>query len=327
MPDARRKRGSRARARRRLAIVGISAFVLVDLVLVAVALTREPTGLAADAETGATSTPRPVETTPSPTATPTTAAEAVTPTRLLSVVDGDTAWRAQAATCAAGTEATPPVVELTTSGGATWSASTVATDVSLAGVDRLQATDATSAFVVGPAGADCAPAFAQTFSGGAAYRAYPERLAASWYVARTASGTVHSPTGERAAPCPVVVDLAVVSDTEAGVLCSDRTFFRTGDGASTWDAGAVVDGAVAVTASAGSYLVASTAAADCDGTALVTPPAASGTAATGTAATRVGCAPASSETPGSVALSAGAGSVWLWAGDDVSVSTDGGVTW
>ena len=51
MTDARRKRGQRARTRRRLAIVGLSLFVVVDLALVAFALTREPDGLAADADT------------------------------------------------------------------------------------------------------------------------------------------------------------------------------------------------------------------------------------------------------------------------------------
>lgn len=324
MPDARRKRGSRSRARRRLAVVGIGAFVLVDLGLVALALTREPSGLAADARPAATSTPRPAETdsTSSPTATPTTAAEAVTPTRLLSVVDAGTAWRAQAVTCTPDPVASPPVVEQTTTGGATWSATSVATDGSLVGLDRLQATDATSAFVVGPAGDDCAPAFAQTFSGGDEYRDYPERLAASWYVARTAPGTVHSPSGDRAAPCPTVVDLAVVSDAEAGVLCSDRTFFRTGDGATTWDAGTVVDGAVAVTADVGTYLVASVGQTDCAGTAVSVP-----SSTPGSAATRVGCAPATSETPGAIALSAGTDALWLWADDAVLVSTDGGVTW
>lgn len=324
MPDARRKRGSRARARRRLALVGIGAFVLVDLGLVAFALTREPSGLAADAEPAAPSVPASSPTTaePGPTATPTTVAEAVAPTRLLSAVDAVTAWRAQAGTCTPGTTETVPTLELTTSAGAAWSPSSASTDGALAGIDRVQATDAATAFVVGPSSPTCAPSFAQTFSGGAAYRDYPERLAASWYVARTAPGTVHSPSGDRPAPCASVVDLAVVSDTEAGVLCSDRRFFRTGDGASTWDAGSVVDGAVAITASSGSYVVATSGAADCNGTALVTPQA-----ATGATATRVGCAPASSETPGSLALSAGAGSVWLWAGDDVLVSTDGGVTW
>ncbi|ROS54731.1 hypothetical protein [Frigoribacterium sp. PhB24] len=324
MPDARRKRGSRARARRRLAIVGISAFVLVDLGLVALALTREPSGLAADAQPAASPAPVPVETTaePEPTETPTAVAEAVPPTRLLSAVDADTAWRAEAGTCTPGTPGTTPTLELTTSAGDAWAPSSVSTTGSPAGVDRLQATDAASAFVVGPSGSTCTPAFSQTFSGGAEYRNYPERLAASWYVARTAPDVVHSPSGDHEAPCPAVVDLAVVSDAQAGVLCSDRRFFRTGDGASTWDAGTVVDGAVAVTAVSGRFLVASVGAVDCDGTAVDSP-----ATTAGATSTRVGCAPASSDTPGSVALSGGGGSVWLWAGDDVLVSADGGVTW
>ncbi|OII27590.1 hypothetical protein [Frigoribacterium sp. MCBA15_019] len=326
MPDARRKRGSRARTRRRLALIGIGAFVLVDLGLVALALTREPSGLAADAEPAVTSTPLPVETTaaPEPTETPTPVAEAeaVTPTRLLSAVDDVTAWRAESGTCTPGTAGPSPTLELTTSAGATWSPLSVSTSGDPAAVDRVQATDAASAFVVGPAGTTCATAFAQTFSGGAEFRDYPERLAASWFVARSAPGTVHSPAGDRPAPCAAVVDLAVVSDTEAGVLCSDRRFFRTLDGARTWDAGTAVDGAVAITADAGEYLVAALGAASCEGTALEAP-----SATPGTVATRVGCAPVSSETPGSVALSGGGGSVWLWAGDDVLVSSDGGVTW
>lgn len=324
MPDARRKRGSRARTRRRLALIGIGAFVLVDLGLVALALTREPSGLAADAEPAVTSTPLPVETTaaPEPTETPTPVAEAVTPTRLLSAVDAVTAWRAESGTCTPGTAGPSPTLELTTSAGATWSPLSVSTSGDPAAIDRVQATDAASAFVVGPAGTTCATAFAQTFSGGAEFRDYPERLAASWFVARSAPGTMHSPAGDRPAPCAAVVDLAVVSDAEAGVLCSDRRFFRTVDGADTWDAGTPVDGAVAITADDSEYLVAALGAADCEGTALEAP-----SATPGTVATRVGCAPVSSETPGSVALSAGGGSVWLWAGDDVLVSFDGGVTW
>ncbi|MBF4599898.1 hypothetical protein ITJ55_03650 [Frigoribacterium sp. VKM Ac-1396] len=324
MPDTRRKRGSRSRARRRLAVVGIGAFVLVDLGLVAFALTREPSGLAADAEPGPTSSTAAVGAQPSasPSATQSVATEAVPPTRLLSAVDGDTAWRAEAGTCSPGAQATAPSLESTTTAGETWAPSAVSTAIAPSGVDRLEATDETTAFVVGPAGSTCAPAFSQTFSGGAAYADYPDRLTGSWYVARTDRGTVHSPAGGRAAPCPVVVDLAVVSDAEGGVLCSDRTFFRTLDGGDTWDAGTVVDGAVSVTADVGTYLVASVGAADCAGTAVSVP-----SSTPGSAATRVGCAPATSETPGAIALSAGTDALWLWADDAVLVSTDGGVTW
>jgi hypothetical protein len=322
MPDARRKRGQRATTRRRLAILGIAAFLLVDLGLVAVAVTREPSGLADEAGPAAPLPSSSAEETPTPSATPTEApvVAAVPPTRLLSAVDGDTAWRAQAGTCTPGAEPVAPVLETTTTGGAGWSATTVTTDGALTGVDRLQATDAATVFVVGPAGTDCAPAFAQTFSGGAEYRGYPDRLSAAWYVSRTATTTVHSPSGDRAAPCPVI-GLAVISDTRAGVLCGDGTIHRTTDGANSWDAGTVVGGAVALTTDAGTYLVGSLGAADCDGVAVAS------LAETATETVPVGCAPATTDVPGGVAVSAAAGSLWIWAGETVLVSRDGGSTW
>ncbi|WP_209560548.1 hypothetical protein [Frigoribacterium sp. PvP032] len=324
MPDARRKRGQRASTRRRLAVLGIAAFLLVDVGLIAVAVTREPAGLAADREPSALQPSSPAEEStapvaPTPSATPTSAA-AVQPTRLLSAVDGDTAWRGEVGTCTPGTDTAELSLETTTTGGADWSSTSVATNVGLAGIDRLQAADAATVFVVGPAGATCAPAFAQTFSGGAEFGDYPDRLAAAWYVTRTDTDTVHSPSGDHAAPCPVI-DLAVVSDTRAGVLCGDGTLHRTVDGATTWDAGAFVEGALAVTADAGEYLVASGGSVGCDGVAVAS------VGDTSTEPARVGCAPTTAGAPGSVAISAGAGSLWLWAADAVLVSADGGRTW
>jgi hypothetical protein len=325
MPDARRKRGQRATTRRRLAIIGIAAFLLVDLGLVAVAVTREPSGLAADAETPAatstpsTPTPEPVET---PVATPTAAPDAVPTSRLLSAVDGDTAWRSEAGTCTPGSDPTPTTLEATTTGGDSWTPSTVTTPGLVAGVDRLQATDASTAFVVGPAGTSCETAFAQTFSAGAAFRDYPDRLAGAWHVARSDRAVVHSPIGDQVAPCPVVVDLAVVSDTQAAVLCADHTLYRTDDGAASWDGGTTVDGAVAVSAEVGTVYVASADAPDCAGTQISSSPATDDAPVT-----PVGCASATSDQPGTVALSATAGAVWLWAGETVLVSRDGGSTW
>lgn len=324
MPDARRKRGQRASTRRRLAVLGIATFLLVDVGLIAVAVTREPAGLAADREPAALPSSSPVEEStapaaPTPSPTPTQAA-AVQPTRLLSAVDGDTAWRAEAGTCTPGTDTAELTLETTATGGADWSSTSVETDVGLAGIDRLQAADAATVFVVGPAGATCAPAFAQTFSGGAEFGDYPDRLAAAWYVARTDTGTVHSPSGDHAAPCPVI-DLAVVSDTRAGVLCGDGTLHRTVDGATSWDAGVVVEGALAVAADAGAYLVASGGVVGCDGVAVAS------VGDTATAPAPVGCAPVTVDNPGTVAASASAGSLWIWAGDAVVVSADGGSTW
>lgn len=322
MPDVRRKRGQRARTRRRLAVVGIGAFVLVDLALVAVALTSEPAGLAADR--GPVALPSSVASeqaaTPTPTPTATAPALAVAPTRALSAVDAETAWRSQAGTCAPDGTGDALVLESTTSGGDTWSATSVSTEASLVGVDRLQATAADTVFVVGPAGAGCTPSFAQTFTGGAEFRDYPDRLGAAWFVSRTSTSTVHSPAGDRPAPC-AVIDLAVAGDARAAVLCGDGTVHRTVDGASTWDAGTAVEGAVAVTSGADGYLVAASDVAGCDGVAI------SSVVDSAVTAAPLGCAPAAIDAPGAVAVSAAAGSLWLWAGDAVLVSTDGGSTW
>lgn len=324
MPDARRRRGQRASTRRRFAVLGIAAFLLVDAGLIAVAVTREPAGLAEGREPAALPSSSPVEEStapaaPTPSATPTQAA-AVPPTRLLSAVDGDTAWRAEAGTCTPGTGSPVLALETTTTRGADWTATTVITAGDLTGVDRLQATDAATAFIVGPAGATCEPAFAQTFSGGAQYRDYPDRLSAAWYVSRATTSVVSSPTGDRAAPC-AVIGLAVASDTEAGVLCGDGTLYQTVDGANSWDSGIAVEGAVALTSAANGYLVASVRAAGCDGVAVASVDAAA------TAALSVGCAPATVDVPGAIAMSAASETLWIWGDDTVVVSTDGGRTW
>ena len=326
MSDQRRFRGTRATRRRRLALVGIGVFVLVDLALVALALTREPAGLSSDdaaavRPSSAASAPATTEPAPTPTPTPTAAPESAPTTRSLSAVDGTRAWRADAGTCTPGSEATV-AVESTSTGGDSWVASPVTTSGELHGIDRVQVTGADTVFVIGPAGAECTTAFAQTFSAGSAFRDYPERLAVSWYVSRDDRATVHSPAGDRPAPCAAVVDVAVVSDAQAAVLCSDQRLFRTADGAASWDAGTPVAGAAAVASGDGSYVVAASGASDCAGTGI----SSTGVAA-GSPVEPIGCAPASVTTPGAVALSEAAGSVWLWAGDDVSVSRDGGRTW
>ena len=322
MSDRRRFRGMRATRRRSLAIVGIGIFVLVDVALVALALTREPAGLAFEgaAAVRPTSTAS-VPATTEPTPTPTAARESIPTTRSISAVDATRAWRADAGTCTPGSEATV-AVESTSTGGDSWVASPVTTSGELHGIDRVQATGADTVFVIGPAGAECTTAFAQTFSAGSAFRDYPERLAVSWYVSRDDRATVHSPAGDRPAPCAAVIDVAVVSDAQAAVLCSDQRLFRTADGAVSWDAGTPVPGAVAVASGDGSYVVAASGASDCAGTGI----SSTGVAA-GSPVDPIGCAPASVTTPGAVALSEAAGSVWLWAGDDVSVSRDGGRTW
>ena len=84
---------------------------------------------------------------------------------------------------------------------------------------------------------------------------------------------------------------------------------RTGDAGQTWDDVAIEQDA---------FVVAVPGAQGCPGVQVVA-------AGTGTAEA-LGCADVSAE-PGRLAISAVGESVWLWAGDAVQVSGDGGRTW
>lgn len=139
-------------------------------------------------------------------------------------------------------------------------------------------------------------------------------------VQRTTDATaVHSPEGVQPGPCGAdVVDLAPVSSTGAGLLCPDGRVLTTDDVAVSWDELAAVPGAVAVTDSGQGYLAAALGTQGCDGVQVVR--------AGPEAPEPLGCAPPPDE-PGQVAISSAGDSVWVWAGDEVLVSGDGGRTW
>jgi len=322
--DKRRTRGSRAANRRRLAIVGLVAFAAVDVLLVAAAVAQR--GPSADEAAGerspvvseSSASAETPSATPTPTATP--APTGVVASRLLSVVDGDTAWRTAAGTCPApGGSVT---VERSTDGGATWAPSVVTTDAELRSVDRLQTTDASTAFLVGAGGASCAQVFTQTFSAGQSFRDYPDRLGAAWYVAAADRATVHSPAGTFAAPCPAVTSLAVSDDLRAAALCSDGTVSTTSDAAASWSTPVSAPGTVSLSAGTGGYLLAQLGQAGCEGVSVASLPAGSTAPATLACATET--APVAAE---ELALGADGSAVWLWSSDEVLVSTDGGTTW
>lgn len=324
--DKRVSRTRVAKRRRRALVAGLVAFAAVDVLLVAAALTRggssdEP-GAAQSRPPASATLPTDTASSPSeaPEASPSPTADAATvvaPARLLSAVDARTAWRSTRGACPAG-EA--PVLERTDDGGTTWRAVSIGAEAPSA-LDRVQAQDGASLFVVGTGGDGCEPVFAQTFTGGEAFRSYPDRLAASWYATAVDPGTVHSPAGTFPAPCATVTSLAVTDDSRAAVLCSDGQLRATVDGAATWGAAVPAPGVTDLTAAAEGYLLAGLDD-DCDGVAV------SSWSTTGGVLADVGCASGAVPTDASqLAIAARGGSAWLWAGDDVLVSTDGGASW
>jgi hypothetical protein len=302
----------------RWAIVGLVLFLVVDAVLVGWALV----GDRFVGPGSATRTPASAQADPEPTATP-TAGPAAAPERVLSVLDEETAWRSTVGAC----PGTAPTLERTTDGGSTWQSSDIAGIADVAGVAAIQLTSEDQASVVALAAEGCAPVLALTYVGGDDWVAYPDRAAGTWFVDPGTPSRVHSPSGDRTAPCSTVVSLAPRDARNAAVLCADHTVHRTIDAGATWSEPVAVAGSVAIAGADDGYLLATTGSgttgsADCAGVTVTTLPD-GGTAPDAEAA----CAVPSAPEPGQVALATGGGSAWLWAGDSIVTSEDGGKTW
>ncbi|TFC93270.1 MULTISPECIES: hypothetical protein [Cryobacterium] len=319
-PKSRKNRNTILR--RRLLIAGLAVFLLFDVALVAFALTAQKPS------TNAGTVVEPLETNPpiaepAPTEQPAVEpveAQAITsmpPTRILTALDGSTLWRATTAACPAAA-ATP---ELSTDAGDTWTARDASEDTNSSSILSIYVDSETEASMVALTAADCAPQRVSTFVGGEQWQEYPDRVGANWYVDPVDRATVHSPAGSFAAPCSAVIALAPRTDAIAAVLCSDGTLFRTGDGAATFGPGVALPGAANLAATDDGYLIVATDQDGCAGAQLL---------ATSDEPDAVlspnGCREVA-VTPGELAVASADGIVWLWAGDVMSRSTNGGSIW
>ena len=311
-------------ARRRWLVGGLAVFLLFDIGLVFFALTATKPASSAGTVAGALpSEPAvvvPVETTEPTVVEPveTEATATVTPTRLLAALDASTAWRASTGACSVAS-AEP---ELTTDSGATWESFNASIDTDASSILAINVIDDTETSLVTLDLADCAPQLVSTFVAGNQWRAYPERVAVEWYVDPASPATVHSPSGDAAAPCEAVTTIAATDDSSAAVLCTDASVFTTTDAGATWSAPVPVAGAAALAATTSGYEVAVANPAGCVGVSLVTVSADGELDATARA-----CLTATVN-PGETAVSvAEDGTLWLWAGDAFARSTDSGASW
>ncbi|TFC58353.1 hypothetical protein E3O62_10905 [Cryobacterium sp. TMT2-15-1] len=304
--------------RRRLLIAGLAAFLLFDVALVSFALTgtkpSDSAGSVVDAPVV-----DPVETTPAVVEPVETAAsvDSPPPTRILTALDASTVWRATTGDCPAAT-ANP---ELTTDGGETWSAFDASDGTDASSILSIYITSKSEASLVTLTAADCTPQRVTTFVAGAQWQEYPDRVGANWYVDPTDRAAVHSPTGTFPAPCTAVIALAPRTDSTAAVLCSDGTLFRTDDGAATFGPGIALPGSANLTISDDGYVILATNQAGCAGTQLL----ATSEELDGML-TPSGCRE-TAVTSGDLAVASAEGIVWLWAGDEMIRSSDGGTTW
>lgn len=321
MPRPRRYT-PRDSSRRRLWIyLAVITFVLVDLLLISWALGARTTGSPATV-TGPIPTFTPDSTaTPSPTADATSTV-AIPPTRILSALDGTTAWRATTGEC----PSAGALPEITTDAGGTWRETNATAEVEITALQRLTVVSERQIELVGLNAGDCAPQFARSFVAGEDYSNAPNLLDDQWYVDPADRAVVHTPRGSVAAPCASVVDLAPRPDDDgaAAITCSDMNVFTTTEFGETWSAPLKGDGIVNVAVAAVGYVIATVGLPECAGVQLtalsVTPPT----------ETPTGCLPVdeSAETmQGKVAVSEVDGTLWIWAGDSVMRSIDQGTSW
>lgn len=312
------------RSKKPLVIAGLVTFVAVDVALVALALgissgdTTSDLGVAPTASVPTAQLPS-EEPSPAPTSSAPTPTELTAPAVLLSAVDAETAYRVSSQPC---TSSQTVSLERSIDAGVTWSSSLVTTD--MRSPFSLEAVDASYAYMLGLGGQECLPGLTATYTSGVAFQTYPERVAATWYSDPSVADTVHSPTGDVAAPC-VVHQLASIDDAKAAVLCNDRTAAQTFDGGQTWTSQSPVEGAQSIASAGEGYVIAATGTTDCIGAALSS--LVSGQATT---PTPLGCASdftVDAVGGNDVIVAEAGGAVWLSAGDLTAVSVDGGSTW
>ena len=301
----------------------IAVFLLADIGLISLAIASSrsantaskpgpiPTFDASAPASAATVKPTP---TPSPTAT----SPAAVPTRILSAFNATTAWRATTGACPA-TAASP---QLSTDSGITWKTTDATGATKVTALQRIIVGSPASATMIGFSQVGCAPELVKTFVSGRNFASYPKELASVWFVNPATRGSVHSPSGDRSAPCSTVVAIAPSDLKSAAVLCADHTVYATSDAAASWTPPIPVPGASNLAVSAQGYLVTAAADSRCAGVRLVT------LAGNPLAATSTACLPLAAAPPADqVAVSQASGTLWVWAGDSLKRSSDGGATW
>jgi hypothetical protein len=232
--------------RRVAPVVGLGALLVADAVLVTWALRPATTEVARAVSSSAAASATPdatgEEPSPSPSETdspsPEPAGTEVAPlARLVSGVDDETAWVADAGSCSE-----PGRVLVTTDGGATWS-SNAAPGLVL----RVTATSATEGFVTG--GDDgCAYRLWPTGDGGESW-GDPQSGAGWWSRLPEEPGKVNSATGATVTPCPDgadVVDLVGLEVETALALCEGGEGRSTADAGASWTTTFTVEGALAL---------------------------------------------------------------------------------
>lgn len=236
--------------------------------------------------------------------------------RILSVQDANVAYRTVTGPC----PETQAVIENTADGGRSWTAVDLTVYGAVSSPARI--LSGTDGFVTIAAqdGDDCASMrVMQSYSYGTEWDTVTEGSAITWHISPTDPTVVNVPgVGGVQVPCEAA-RLTTSSTTSASVLCVDTRVATTMDSGANWALSEAFPGAEGITASGESILLAQSGVSGCEGT-LVS------LLSAGHSVTSSSCVAGAA--PGQTAIAAATdGTAWLWVGDSLAKSADGGVTW
>ncbi|PZE65405.1 hypothetical protein [Curtobacterium sp. MCBD17_021] len=287
--------------------VVVVVLVVIDIALVTLALGRTAPNAGDQAGPIPTFSARPDAST-SPTPTP-SADAAGEPRRFLSAVDSQEAWRGSGATCGGAA----PTLEHTVDGGATWVPVALGSDVSTLMAIRASSTDLA---ILAGIGEDCTTTVRTSADDGVTWTAGSPGAAG----AGVSSDGIVLATGVLEPPCSDPIEAYQGQQTSV-VICDGQVEWRSGAG--DW-VDVPLGGVRSMADNGDEYLLATISSDACEGVEIASMTAIGVTPETAT--TTVGC-DADAATTGLISLDRAGNSVWLWAGDVVSVSADGGATW
>jgi hypothetical protein len=235
--------------------------------------------------------------------------------RLLLATSSTTAWRATVGDCN-----TPGKIERSTDGGASWKG---IVRTGSAPIVILGAEPGGDLFTIGGTGQTCSVRSVAYASDGTVI-ASSTSPANEWFSTPHNRDQINGPGGTRATPCEGhVVGLAPLNPSRAVVICDSGAAMSSRNSGNTWRQLARIPNTLAVSAGSGTYWLASTSQ-DCDGVTVQSLTEKSGDLSRG----RTRCARGLGVASGQVAFDVtGGGTIWLWSGDRVAVSKDGGKTW
>jgi hypothetical protein len=259
----------------------------------------------------ATWSPTPdASTNPTPSTRP---IESVPVKRLLLAMSSKKAWRATVGDCN-----TPGIIERSTNGGASWKR---IVRTGPAPIVRLGAAPGDGIFTVGGTGQSCSARYTVYATDGTA-TASSTSLVNVWYPAPGDRDEVNGPDGAQATPCKGghVIGLAPLKSSHALVVCDDGAAMSTRNSGKTWRQVTQIPNTLAITAGRGRYWAAGVQK-NCDGIAVQS------LTEKNASLTGPGCAPGLDVAAGQVAIDVTGGTIWLWSGNRVAISTDDGETW